>query len=251
MSRPPKIADDEASLFDLPLHRPPAAAPQGGSEPEAVDVEDGPFGPLVDAIPPTEPALDRTVTEAIAAEEIAVAPATPVEPADSSTADSEAPQISFAMTLPFNEETETAAAGASEAVADAEPVRAGFGSRLAAGLIDLGLILIGLGVAAGGAILMGVPPRIADWPAFLVLGLTFSFLYYVIPLAFWGRSAGMAARKLFVRSDDGRPLSFRQAAQRWLAALVTLAALGLPVLLALTPSSLADRMSGSRTLAHP
>lgn len=248
MSRPPKIADEDVALFDLPLHRPKTSAAREAPGPETIDTEEEPFGSLVETMPPSEPTADSSGVDPVAAEPTAEDTASHKgEPGGTS-----APQISFAMTLPFEDGKATPAAESSEAPAtDAEPVRAGFVSRLTAGLIDLGLLGIGLGIAAGGTVLLGVSPRVADWPAFLILGLTFSFLYYVIPLAFWGRSAGMAVRRLFVRSNDGRPLSFRQATQRWLAALVTLATLGLPILLALTPFSLADRLSGSRTFALP
>lgn len=262
MTRPPKTDDDEAALFDLPLHRPAApVARRAAPAPPAKSGEE-PFGPLVESpSPPWETERgDSGTAEAPAIAEIPptpearpVVPIAPDPPPDGSSpaepVETAAPQISFAMTLPFEENKE-----ATETVAvtpEGEPVRAGFGARLVAGLIDLTMIGAGLAVAATGAVLLGVPPRVGDWPAFLVLGLTFSFLYYVIPLAFWGRSGGMATRKLFVRSNDGRPLSFGQAAQRWLAALLTVATLGLPTFLALTPRSLADRLSNSQTYAQP
>ena len=47
-----------------------------------------------------------------------------------------------------------------------------------------------------------------------------------------------------------RPLTFRQAVIRWACGLVTVALAGLPALLSLSGSSLADRASGSATLSR-
>ncbi len=94
----------------------------------------------------------------------------------------------------------------------------------------------------------GVRPAISDWPAGLVFLLTFSFLYAVLPLAFWGRTPGMALAGLRGTSTDGRPMSFRQAVLRWLGSVLTLALAGLPLLLlALGGRSLSDLLSGSTT----
>ena len=86
--------------------------------------------------------------------------------------------------------------------------------------------------------------------AFLLLFfLPFSFLYQVFPLAFWGRTPGMARTGLVARGRDGRSLTFGQAGLRWLASVLTVLLLGLPVLSTqLTGRSLADRISDSQTL---
>ncbi|NJL29066.1 MAG: hypothetical protein HC897_14870 [Thermoanaerobaculia bacterium] len=83
---------------------------------------------------------------------------------------------------------------------------------------------------------------------FAILALVFSFLYCVVPLAFWGRTPGMVMSHEIARSLDDQPLSFGQTILRWLGALITLALAGLPTLLALIGGrSLADQISGSKT----
>jgi uncharacterized RDD family membrane protein YckC len=130
--------------------------------------------------------------------------------------------------------------------APADP-RAGVGRRLAAGAADL-LIHAAVGILTFVAChYLGVFPIAHDWPAGAVFLVAFSFLYTVIPLAFWGHTLGMTWAGLTSQSTDGEPLSFDQTARRWLGALLTLATLGLPTLLALTGRSLADRLSGSHT----
>jgi uncharacterized RDD family membrane protein YckC len=127
--------------------------------------------------------------------------------------------------------------------------RAGIGRRVAAGAADL-LVHVAVAVLAlAGCRTLGVMPAVADWPAFGVFLLSFSFLYTVVPLAFWGHTLGMTWAGLTAESTGGEPLSFDQTARRWLGALLTLATAGLPLLLALRGRSLADRLSGSRTLA--
>jgi len=129
---------------------------------------------------------------------------------------------------------------------------AGRGRRLAAGLADLlvhAAVLVG---ALLGTRWMGVKSDpVRDWPALAVFLLSFSFLYTVVPLAFWGHTLGMTWAGLTTESVAGEPLSFDQTARRWLGALLTLVVLGLPLLLAVGGRSLADRLSGSRTLATP
>ena len=75
----------------------------------------------------------------------------------------------------------------------------------------------------------------------------FSFLYSVVTLAFWGQTPGMVAAGLMARSHGDQPLSFGQTGLRWLAGLLTVALGGLPLLVALTGRSFADRLSGSAT----
>ena len=83
--------------------------------------------------------------------------------------------------------------------------------------------------------------------ALLLFLLAWSFLYFVVSLAFWGQTPGMAWAGLIARSGASEPLSFGQTAQRWAATWLTWALVGLPGLLALSGRSLADRLSGSRT----
>lgn len=130
------------------------------------------------------------------------------------------------------------------------PDRAGIGSRIAAGAADLlvhGAVIVGVLL---GCRYMGVRPALSDWPGFALFLLSFSFLYTVVPLAFWGHTPGMAWRGLDARSRDGEPLAFDQTARRWLGAIVTSVLLGLPLVLALGGRSLSDLLSGSETLSN-
>jgi len=119
--------------------------------------------------------------------------------------------------------------------------------RLAGAAGDL-VILAAAGVlAAAGAGAMGVTTTRDHLPALLLFVLVFSFLYSVVPLAFWGSTPGMSWAGLVARTGAGEPLSFGQTALRWLASWVTWVSLGLLGLLSLTGRSLTDRLSGSGT----
>lgn len=121
-------------------------------------------------------------------------------------------------------------------------------ARLTSGLFDLG-VLVAVGMAVwGGLRWMGIHTTFDDWPAALTFHVAFSFLYFVLPLAFWGRTPGMARAGLVARTPDGAHVSFSQAAARWFGACVTGVFLGVPLLLAVTGRSLSDRLSGSQTL---
>ncbi len=128
--------------------------------------------------------------------------------------------------------------------------RAALGTRLAAGGADL---LVHAAIAVGvlvGCRLMGVRPVIADWPAVALFLLSFSFLYSVVPLAFWGHTPGMAWAGLSARSRDGEALSFDQTARRWIGGVLTLLTLGLPLLFAGRGRALSDLLSGSETVSY-
>jgi uncharacterized RDD family membrane protein YckC len=125
--------------------------------------------------------------------------------------------------------------------------RAGLVSRLAAGAADLLVHAAVLMVLLIGTRLLGVRAALSDAPALGVFLLAFSFLYTIVPLAFWGHTLGMAWAGLVSQNRDGEPLTFDQTARRWLGAVLTLAAAGLPLLLALGGRSLADLLSGSVT----
>lgn len=141
--------------------------------------------------------------------------------------------------------------------AEAEPLpdadRVALGSRLAAGGADL---LVHAAIAVGvlvGCRMMGVRPAIADWPAVALFLLSFSFLYSVVPLAFWGHTPGMAWAGLSARSRDGEALSFDQTARRWIGGVLTLLTFGLPLLLiplAGRGRALSDLLSGSETVSY-
>jgi len=124
---------------------------------------------------------------------------------------------------------------------------AGRAKRLAAGLADLLLHAAILMIAVIGTLWMGVKlDLLRDWPALAVFLLSFSFLYTVLPLAFWGQSLGMAWSGITSRNRDGEPLTFEQTARRWLGGLLTAATLGLPALIS-SRRSLSDLLSGSAT----
>jgi uncharacterized RDD family membrane protein YckC len=128
------------------------------------------------------------------------------------------------------------------------PPGAGTRARLRAALADLGAACAVLATAVIGSRLMGVSLGLEQWMPLAVLLLAFSFLYFVVPLVFWGRTPGMTLAGLVSRSREGLPLTYGQAVLRWVAALITALLLGLPLLLLLRGPSLADRLSGSVTL---
>jgi uncharacterized RDD family membrane protein YckC len=136
------------------------------------------------------------------------------------------------------------AAGATLAL----PKPAGVGSRLAAGIIDLLVHAALCAVLLGGASLLGAPVGGEHAVPLGFVVLVFSYFYYVVPLAFWGRTPGMAVAGLRARTMDDKPLSLPQAGKHWLAVLFTAATGGLGTLMALGGRSLADRLSGSQTL---
>lgn len=125
---------------------------------------------------------------------------------------------------------------------------ASLGGRLTAGLLDLAAQVAAVAIAAGITYALGVPLDEGDAAAFAVLGLVFSFLYWVVPLAFWGQTPGMTVCGQLTRTLDDEPLTFDQTARRWLGALLTLGLVGLPLLLAATGRSLTDRLSGTKTV---
>lgn len=121
------------------------------------------------------------------------------------------------------------------------------GARAFAGLVDLGLHLVLGMVLLFGARLLGVGAGLDDWPPVLLFLIVFSFFYAVLPLAFWGKTPGMAWAGLVARAG-GETLTFAQSVRRWAGGLATLALAGLPVLLAAGGRrSLADRLSDSDT----
>jgi uncharacterized RDD family membrane protein YckC len=134
-----------------------------------------------------------------------------------------------------------------EETAVAKAPSTGAGSRIAAGAADL-LVHAAMAVLLlVGTRMLGVRPVLADWPALGIFLLAFSFLYMVVPLAFWGHTLGMAWAGLVARNQDGEPLTFDQTARRWLGGLLTLGLAGLPLLLTGSRRSLTDRLSGSTT----
>ncbi|HEY6324487.1 MAG TPA: RDD family protein [Thermoanaerobaculia bacterium] len=271
--------DNEPLLFDLPLDRP---ARDGDAEPVLDRQPPHAPRPQQPAKPQqTSPARSRAPQAAGAAGETAPAGAAAAEgraaPAASSPPAPRLPLATAAAISPrlappapsapgstpekvertereaWSDRTAGAAPAAGGSVdAAAAPIpseRVGIGRRVAGGAADL-LVHVAVAILAlAGCRVLGVLPAVADWPAFGIFLLSFSFLYTVVPLAFWGHTLGMTWAGLTAESTGGEPLSFDQTARRWLGALLTLAAAGLPLLLALSGRSLADRLSGSRTLA--
>jgi uncharacterized RDD family membrane protein YckC len=136
-------------------------------------------------------------------------------------------------------------------IAEAAPgvaARATIGDRFFAGLADLLLHALVVGLASLAVLLIGHPVGWRELPPFVAFGLLFSFLYSVFSLAFWGQTPGMAWAGHLARSVTGEPLTFGQTVLRWLGGLLTLALAGLPLLLALAGGrSLSDRISDSKT----
>jgi uncharacterized RDD family membrane protein YckC len=127
------------------------------------------------------------------------------------------------------------------------PEDAPLAPRLRAAAGDLVVLAAVATLAGAGARALGAPLAVEQMPALGVFLLAWSFLYFVIALAFWGQTPGMAWAGLVARTGSAEPLSFGQTARRWAATWLTWALAGLPGLLALTGRSLADRLSGSRT----
>lgn len=219
---------EEPLLFDLPLEPPGRAAetpPRKRAERPAReersarrapdDMDEDPGLPLDPPPPPRMSPRTRTPTE-----EARLALLHPV--------------------APLREESEDEPAAAPDG-------RPGVGSRFAAAGADL-LVHAAIAVTAlVGTRLMGVRPALSDWPAVLLFLASFSFLYSIVPLAFWGHTLGMAWAGLTSHNRDGEPLTFDQTVRRWLGGLVTAALLGLPLLLTGRRRSLADLVSGSET----
>lgn len=203
---------EESLLFDLPLDTAPAEPTRAAPTPEE---------------PLDQPALPLTEAEAEDLAEVAAAAET-AERSHSAAKPETAPPIyhrRYTRRSP----------------------RATLRTRLAAGLTDLGVCAAVMVVLLVALLAQGVRPTVSDWPAAALFLLSFSFLYSVLPLAFWGRTPGMALCGLRATSTDRRPLSFRQAALKWLGSVLTVAFLGLPLLLALGGRSLSDLLSGSTT----
>jgi len=233
---------EEPSLFDLPL-APPAPAPAPGEE------EGG-----AAASAPARRSARRTA----AARSLSL------------FGDEEPPEVDPGVEPPASQEFEHIAAPPERRaadvplagtprgpvgvpappVADFEPSRAtaSLGARLQATGGDLAILAAVLGVAALGVRALDAPlgaPQLAPLGLFL---LAFSFLYSVIPLAFWGQTPGMIWAGVVARSEGGEALSFAQTTRRWAGTWLAWGTLGLLGLLGLTGRSLADRWSRSELL---
>jgi uncharacterized RDD family membrane protein YckC len=202
--------------------------------------EDNPDEPLLFDLP-LEPERGRSAPPAPTTERKRAPRAAPPEPR--SPILPERPALPLEAELAFDEPAELPAPRTRPGG------RAGLGSRISAAGADL---IVHASIAVGvlvGCRLMGVHPILSDWPAVALFLLSFSFLYTVVPLAFWGHTPGMAWAGLDARSRDGEPLAFDQTARRWIGGVLTLLLLGLPLLLAFGGRSLSDLLSGSETLS--
>lgn len=125
-------------------------------------------------------------------------------------------------------------------------------TRFAAGLIDFGVVavlMIGIWLGLGA---LGIESGSRMLLPMALFSLSFSFLYFVFPLAFWGRTPGMAKMGIAARCLNGQTLTFSQSVRRWLGAVLTVLCFGLPLLLIpATGQSLGDRLSRSRCQACP
>lgn len=237
MSREP----EEPFLFDLPLSGPPplSPAPQGAGDtarPEGSGRRSARRG----ARPESLPLFGETELAATRLESPRPTPDYAVLPAASAAA--AAVRGPVPVPRPVEEEIPRLESAATAGAAPAD-----LSKRLRAACGDLAILLAAGAVAAIGATLLGAELDLASLPAMLVFLLSFSFLYCVVSLAFWGQTPGMAWSGLIARSEETEPLSFGQTALRWLGHWLTWALLGLPGLLALSGRSLTDRMSGSST----
>jgi len=121
--------------------------------------------------------------------------------------------------------------------------------RWLAGLADLAVHLALAITLLFGARLLGVRAGLNDWVPIGFFLLVFSFFYSVLPLAFWGQTPGMAWAGVAARARFGESLTFPQTALRWVGSLLTVALLGLPILLAVGGRrSFSDRLSDSDTV---
>lgn len=267
---------DEPRLFDLPLGpvddgiangesadaqeddpgaeeppRPPSRARAGSGHGPAADEglplfpED--LAPETAAAPPSRGRSSR----ARPAREPEAAPAPPPALLDTGKPDRFAP-LPRPQPVP---EPPSYAPFDEDAAAEARPVSrspgpAPFSARLVAALADLGVHAAAAGAGWLGTLLLGARLDAADLSALAVYLLAFSFLYSVVSLAFWGRTPGMTAAGVVARGPGDAPLTFGQTGLRWLAGVLTAVLLGLPLLVAITGRSLADRLSGSATFQY-
>jgi uncharacterized RDD family membrane protein YckC len=230
---------DGPFLFDLPLS--PDVEPSADEEPPAGRNE-------AEEREPGEPSLFDDAGEAA-----------PRRPATRSSATHE-PVFEPAPLLPDPRLDEVEAGREKDDDLDGglprrgETVPASLGNRLAACLLDGGILLSATAVAVVGGFVLGVRWQLDDLAPLALFVALFTFVYSVVPLAFWGRTPGMGLTRTTSRNADGGPLTFGQTALRWLGGLLTVALAGLPLLLALPGlggRSLADRLSGSTTVMEP
>src|SRR6185295_3289297 len=109
-----------------------------------------------------------------------------------------------------------------------EPPAARLLPRLRGDFADLVMLGVATLLAAIGALAMQAPVGVEQLPALALFLLAFSFLYCVVPLAFWGATPGMSWSGVVARTSPDEPLSFGQTTRRWLATWITWILAGLP-----------------------
>lgn len=120
--------------------------------------------------------------------------------------------------------------------------------RLTSGLIDLAAMLAVVLLALIGTSLLGITPNLRLLPGVVLFVVTFSFVYHVFSLLFWGRTPGMASADLITRDSSGQTLTAWQSTLRWAGSLGTVIFAGIPMIVSwFTGWSLADLVSGSET----
>ncbi|MCG8458820.1 MAG: RDD family protein [Holophagales bacterium] len=245
MSRRRSKGEPEPPLFDLPLHgeaEPDPGRSYGGPEPAEPESADPGSTSAAEADPgpaPIPPAATGEMGLLFDPDHLA--------PSGSGAAEAgpgiAGPSPFRADEPPFDPEM------GGEIIGESEAAPAPVQDRILGGVADLTVHVATLGAMVIAVQLMGARVSLDSLPGFAALGLVFSFLYTVIPLAFWGQTPGMAWVGHASRSMGGEPLTFGQTFLRWLGALFTVALAGLPVLLAfLGGRSLCDRLSDSRTV---
>lgn len=120
--------------------------------------------------------------------------------------------------------------------------------RLLALLVDLSLF------AALALALSPLLPLATDWIAIASLAgfvVLLSFYYFVGSWMLWAKTIGGAIFDVRVVSDEGHPITFRDAAIRWGAVYLSLATAGIGFMLAALPwrKSLPDLLSHTRCVA--
>ena len=138
---------------------------------------------------------------------------------------------------------------ATAAIRESPPSEALLSARFMASALDLGALAAVLALAVFGAWSLGIDASFSLWPPMVLFLCSFSFLYTVVPLAFWGRTPGMAYTGIVSRGRDNLPLTISQTVLRWLGVWITYMALGLPALVTLSGASISDLLSRSRVVA--
>jgi uncharacterized RDD family membrane protein YckC len=143
-----------------------------------------------------------------------------------------------------------------------EPQAAGFGSRLAAGLIDTAVVGVGQLVVVAPAVIYWwtreTPQSSADvgfWPillslALVPLALALGALYYIYYWGVKGATPGKRVLDLVVQAEDGaHPIGVPRASMRLLGYILSGALFGIGFLMiALSGSALHDRLAGTRVM---